>query len=198
MFLEESSLSRVYSLFNSKDILNPVSIISAFRGNNTYQKNLNLQSSLKSDIRSLGYGFIELIGHFTENKGTPEEVDVTEESLCVIGNIRKETDIKIYEDTFIKNILKLGRKYNQESVIIKTTQGTNLIEASNGEIIIKFNGFSIKQLTDYLRSEDAAYSELKKKKNRYFNFYEARRIREYIEKVSIIREHNIKQYEGLW
>ena len=54
MILGESSLSRVYSLFNSRDILNPVGIVSAFRGNNTYQKNLSLQSSLKSNVRSLG------------------------------------------------------------------------------------------------------------------------------------------------
>ena len=196
MFLQESSLSRVYSLFNSKDILNPVAIVSAFRGENTYQKNLSLQNSLKSDVRSLGYGFIELIGHFTENKGTQEEADVTEESLCVIGNIRRETDIKVYQDTFIKNILKLGQKYDQESVIIKTTEGTSLVEANNGEVIMKFNGFSIKQLKDYLTSEVTAYSELKKKKNRLFSFYETR-LRE-AEKVNIIKEHNINQYEGLW
>ena len=193
MFLNESSLSRVYTLFNSKDILNPVGIVSAFRGNNTYQKNLSLQSSLKSNVRSLGYGFIELIGHFTENKGTPDEVDVTEESLCVIGNLQKETDIKVYEYMFTNNILKLGQKYDQESVIIKTTEGTRLME-TNGEVIMKFNGFSIKQLQDYLSSESAAYSELKKKKNRFFNFYESRQT----EKLNIIREHNINQYKGLW
>ena len=152
-----------------------------------------MQSSLKSNVRSLGYGFIELIGHFTENKGTPDEVDVTEESLCVIGNLQKETDIKVYEYMFTNNILKLGQKYDQESVIIKTTEGTRLME-TNGEVIMKFNGFSIKQLQDYLSSESAAYSELKKKKNRFFNFYESRQT----EKLNIIREHNINQYKGLW
>ncbi len=196
MFLQESSLSRVYSLFNSKDILNPVGIVSAFRGENTYQKNLSRQNSLKSDVRSLGYGFIELIGHFIEtNEETLKEVDVTEESLCVIGNLQKETNIAVYEDTFMDNILKLAQKFNQESVIIKTTTGIYLIKTSNGKVLEKFNTLSINDLKKYLSEEEVFYSQLKKKKDRLFRFYETKTR---TETINILREHNIEQYEGLW
>lgn len=96
--ITESSLSRVWQYIENDK---PFGVISPFRREYSFDENLKRYANLKNDVRSLGYGFIELKGGFKE-----EGVFVNELALF-IPNITE------------KNIVDLGIKYEQYSVIFK-------------------------------------------------------------------------------
>ena len=108
-YLNEASLSRVYDHSKNRNI----GIISANRGENTKKENDALSNTLKSDIRSGGYGFIKINGKYIENKGTDKEAYVDETSYMIIGT---DTDDKGKLKNFIK---KLGEKYKQDCIFYK-------------------------------------------------------------------------------
>lgn len=58
-------------------------IISAFRGNYSWERNMKRHRELQKDVREAGLGFVELWGAWIEGKGTPEEETVKELSLFV-------------------------------------------------------------------------------------------------------------------
>lgn len=110
--LNEASLGRVYQHVMKADVKS-LGIITAFRGKNTGKENAALNKKLGAEIRSAGHGFFRLRGHWREcqdkkvaYKDCPEKdlIDVVELSYGVVG-ISKEL------------IAKLGRKYNQDSVV---------------------------------------------------------------------------------
>ena len=105
--LEESNWSRVIT-----HIENGCCFISASRGENTEQENAESTDRLAADIRSLGLGYIQVLGGFIENKGTPDEVEVTERSF-IIPQPNTLSDVEFFE-----SMIDLCKKYNQDSVLI--------------------------------------------------------------------------------
>lgn len=87
-------------------------MISACRGENTEEQNKKNTDSLGKDIKNNGLGYIRILGGYTENKGTDNEVDVTEESFFV----PKPKDMDPEE--FFNIAISLCKKYNQDSVLI--------------------------------------------------------------------------------
>ena len=79
--ITESSLSRVLSHVHNRYL----GMISASRGENTPEQNDKATRELKNDIRSAGFGFINVLGSYIENAGTEEERKVSERSFLVIG-----------------------------------------------------------------------------------------------------------------
>lgn len=87
------------------------------------KNNKNRHNQLKEDVRSLGYGYIEVDGNYTyEAIKIPnvnliiDNFNVEEESLIVptgSGILSIEYVMKFRED-----IISLGKKYNQEAIII--------------------------------------------------------------------------------
>lgn len=82
---------------------------------------------LKAALLSLGYGVTKVDGSYIENFDTPEAVEVQENSFFVV-NLKKDTN-------FQSNIIKLGRKFCQDSVLIipQGGKGAYLYGTNNSE-----------------------------------------------------------------
>lgn len=146
----ESSLSRVWQHYQDPDRV--FAILTAFRGEYDLEQNLIRNRALASDIRNLGYGFFYLDGYWVENQGTDNERRVKEDSLFV--TTRNPHD-------FAKNILLLGKRYEQEAVLVKDKQGTRLL-FTNGDTM------DLGQLQP--GKMGGIYSQLRGRSNRTFIF----------------------------
>jgi len=105
--IAESSLSRVYQ--HIQEPSRSFGVISANRADNSDAENNKLYAELKTAVRAMGLGFIEMRGGYKGDQGF-----VTEPSLFVPSISRKQ-------------IVELGKKYNQHSVIFKDASEFSLI-----------------------------------------------------------------------
>lgn len=102
----ESKLSRIWKHIESKGNF---SIIAAQRGGLSQKENKMNHMSLIKDVRGMGYGYIEMKGGWEETEekdGKKIKMMVTEDSLFIPKMDKREA-------------LKLGKKYDQETVIVK-------------------------------------------------------------------------------
>ena len=107
--LSETSLNRV----RSKSQKGGMAIMSAQRGDKSKSENKARSKQLEKDIRGAGLpGPTKVSGRYTENPGTPQEKKVGEKSHVVSSG-------KMGKRKFKKAITKLGKKYNQDSVLIQ-------------------------------------------------------------------------------
>ena len=121
-YIAESSLSRIMTHVEKTENFG---VMSPFRKEFSDKENLERYKELKEIVREKGYGFIELKGGYKEEDGF-----VKERSLF-IPNIKK------------KEMMELGKKYDQHSVIVKDKQafamiGTNK-SAGIGKVLDKFD-----------------------------------------------------------
>jgi len=108
-FMQESSLNRI----RQKDKKGGMAIMSAQRGDKSKKQNAARSRQLDKDIRGAGLpGATKVSGRYTENPGTKDEKKVGERSHVVSSG-------KMGKRKFKKAITKLGKKYNQDSVLIK-------------------------------------------------------------------------------
>ncbi len=108
-FLQESSLNRI----KDKDDSKGVAILSAQRGDKSKKENSARSKQLDKDIRGAGLpGATKVSGRYKENPGTKDEKMVGERSHVVSSGKKGKKKFK-------KAITKLGKKYNQDSVLIK-------------------------------------------------------------------------------
>lgn len=128
-YLEESSLSRIYSHTQNRNI----GMITANRADNLPEDNKIANANLHKDIRNAGFGLLNVTGHYIENKGEPTENKVKEHSYLVIG---KSGDDSGNLKGFLK---KHGEKYGQDSVLYKSHDSENakLIGTRDGDWIKK-------------------------------------------------------------
>ena len=121
-FLDESSLTRLAS----KAKKGAVAIVSAERGTKSKKENKARSKQLEKDIRGRGFpGPTKVSGRYTEDKGTKKERKVGERSYVVSQGKKSKRKFK-------KEVEKLGKKYDQDSVLIQrkgggsaTVKGTN-------------------------------------------------------------------------
>ena len=107
--MQESSLNRI----RQKDSKGGMAIMSAQRGDMTKKQNKARSKQLDKDIRGAGLpGPTKVSGRYTENKGQKNERKVGERSSVVSSG-------KMGKRKFKKAITKLGKKYNQDSVLVK-------------------------------------------------------------------------------
>jgi hypothetical protein len=107
--LSETSLNRV----RSKSEKGGMAIMSAQRGDKSKKENKARSKQLEKDIRGAGLpGPTKVSGRYTENPGTDQEKKVGEKSHVVSSG-------KMGKRKFKKAITKLGKKYNQDSVLIQ-------------------------------------------------------------------------------
>ena len=64
--INEASLGRVYQHI-TRDASKSFAILTAFRGGNSKQQNLQRNKKLQSDVRSLGLGFFKVKGYWVYN-----------------------------------------------------------------------------------------------------------------------------------
>ena len=108
-FMQESSLNRI----RQKDKKGGMAIMSAQRGDKSNKENRARSQQLDRDIRGAGLpGATKVSGRYTENPGTKDEKKVGERSHVVSSG-------KMGKKRFKEAITKLGKKYNQDSVLIK-------------------------------------------------------------------------------
>jgi hypothetical protein len=149
--LDEASLGRVLQHIQGKKNVKNWGMLTAYRYINTPNQNKKLNKQLESELRSKGYGFFKVEGHWVEcqdanlsyNDCPPNLLkDAIEESLFV-PNISA------------KDIHKLGKKYGQDAVIFggEQTKGNATLIFKDGKVdnIGKFSPDKIQQ----------AYSKLK-------------------------------------
>ena len=111
--IDETSLTRVMS----KSKKGGMAIMSAQRGDKSKAENKARSRQLERDVRGAGLpGPTKVPGRYTENPGTPQEKKVGEKSHII-------TPGKKGKRKFKKAIEKLGKKYNQDSVLIQRKPG---------------------------------------------------------------------------
>lgn len=116
--LSESSWSRIIQHVEGDD---DFAVISAYRSNNTDDKNLAQHEKLKNDVRALGFGYIEQSSGYTYKDKSSGKSEVREERSLFIPKID------------YKNAMLLGAKYNQESILLKNKdKGFVLIYTTSG------------------------------------------------------------------
>ncbi len=108
--ITEISLSRVISHFKNKDI--PVGIISAFRDENPYNKNVGLNKELASKFKSSGYGYVFVDGAWMESQEDGTTKEVSETSILVIGNTGDN-------DALGHLLEKYTKEYHQDASMFK-------------------------------------------------------------------------------
>ena len=107
--IDETSLTRVMR----KSQKGGMAIMSAQRGDKSKKENKARSKQLERDVRGAGLpGPTKVSGRYTENPGTPQEKKVGEKSHII-------TPGKMGKRKFKKTIEKLGKKYDQDSVLLQ-------------------------------------------------------------------------------
>jgi hypothetical protein len=121
-YIDETSLNRV----RSKSEKGGMAIMSAQRGDKSKKENKARSKQLEKDVRGAGLpGPTKVSGRYTENPGTSQEKKVGEKSHVVSSG-------KMGKRKFKKAITKLGKKYNQDSVLIqKKPEGSAQLVGTN-------------------------------------------------------------------
>lgn len=133
--IKETTLSRV--LHHIRDTLVPILIISAFRGEYSYEENIHRNKNLALDVKRKGYGYFFVDGYWTENKGFPDERKVKEESIFIVGDNHKQLK---QEASYWIN------KYKQEAALLSNEVGNVITlygdgsEEDAGEFSLKILG----------------------------------------------------------
>lgn len=148
--LQEASLSRVFQHINADY---PVAILTAFRGGKeNYQENIRRNKQLASKLQNKGYGYFFVDGFWIENKDTPEEEHVQEDSIFVIGK-------DVNEDKFKSDIVSFGAEYNQDGVLIRTSAGINIYD-KQGKVLTTIGDFKANKIGEL-------YTKLRKNKGTF-------------------------------
>lgn len=113
--LAESSLTRVWQHFTNPD--RTVVMFTAFRDERTREENLSMNRKFASELKSQRFGYFYVNGHFPENEGTSDEVDVKEDSIFAIANGEKQGT------ALIALTHKLAGSANQDSILVKERSG---------------------------------------------------------------------------
>jgi hypothetical protein len=111
--VNESNLSRIWQHISNHDC----AIITAFRGSYPKNQNLERNKKLKGSLLEVGCGVTATDGSFIEGYGSPKEREVKENSFFVV-NLKSDPN-------FIGRIIKLGKYFEQDSVLIKEKGNEN-------------------------------------------------------------------------
>ena len=107
--LDESSLSRI----KSKSDKGGMAVLSGSRGDKSKAENKARAKQLDRDIKGKGLpGATKVQGRYTENPGTKDEKKVKERSHVVTSGKKGKRKFK-------KAIKALGKKYDQDSVLVQ-------------------------------------------------------------------------------
>jgi len=151
--INEVKLGRVLQHFNSEKT---VVILTGFRGENTREENLKRNKTIGGKLKNAGFGYFYVDGYWIENKGTPNEIKVSEDSIFTIS-----------EPNTSKNLIELAHKlaneYDQDAIFVKSEEGVYLLY-KNGEKEILDSKFKPNKIGDF-------YTQLRGKgKNSTFLF----------------------------
>ena len=141
--INESSYSRIWQHITNNDTFG---VISPYKSNLIDDDNRKRYIELIKEVKTLGYGYIPLKGGYTYLNG-----DTYEEQTLFIPKIKKD------------QLLGLGRKYEQETVIFKDNTQFSLINCNDGKVEMEFKKDGITFDPETLKY---AFSQFSKSKNR--------------------------------
>lgn len=136
--LEESTLSRVYTMANDPNRV--FAILTAYRGTLSAKENEARNRQLQSQVRKSGYGFFKVDGHWIENEGTPEELEVAEKSFFV--SAPKNED----ENAFKAFTVKVLKQYDQDAAVIKLGDNNVALVDKSGKVFAQIGKFNINKV----------------------------------------------------
>ena len=157
---EARRLSQILRFIENK---RPFVMISPITSDMTADEEEKVYKEMKIDLRRLGYGYNELIGFYTpvDDNGNPIEEEGSEELSFIVPNMS------------LDDALKLGKKYNQQSVLYFDGEKFSLVDCNTGEEIVS-DDISGKSVRDVVGVGEKAlklyYSKLRKgpHSNKYF------------------------------
>lgn len=143
--LNEESLSRFYALLNNPK--NVFAIITASKDYRTPAEDKKLNRELRAYIRSTGWGFRKLLGHYPEEikdeKGqSTGVVDHADDSSLIV--VRPENRDMLYDFCF-----EMMKKYDQDAVLFKEADGTVKFIKKNGKET-KLGDFHANKIDSYM------------------------------------------------
>lgn len=117
------SLSRIWQHTKESNI----GLITAYRGEFDAKINDMRNQKLASEIRENGFGYIQVTGFYIENLGQQDERKVQEKSFLITSYSNDNDKLK-------KFLIKMGKKYNQDSIFYKAAASENgvLIGTASG------------------------------------------------------------------
>jgi hypothetical protein len=102
------SLSRIWQHTKESNI----GMITAYRGEFDVRTNDSRNQKLAAELRSNGFGYIQVTGFYIENLGQEDEKPVTEKTFFVTSYANDNDKLKNF-------LVKMGAKYNQDSIFYK-------------------------------------------------------------------------------
>lgn len=142
--LNQTSLSRVVSHIKNRTFC----LITAFRGHLTREENLKRNKELTIELKKLKFGFFQVNGKFVQSDHADgKKIFAQEDSFFVIGPDLNDNS----SEQFAKEMIKLGNKFDQQSIILGLSDGIFEIDKS-GNKITKF-----KNSPNIITNKDAEY-----------------------------------------
>lgn len=180
-----------YDKLTNYHLENGFVILSAFRSEYTLSENRKRTRNMKNDIRDAGFGFIPVVGGYREiiKQDNPnwEKADVisgkeneriyqtTEESVLVPNYDMKTKEPFSDFENLRKLAIKLGQKYDQDTVLISPPQGkahyvitsdryASSVGSTVGSVDMQFDKMSLANIADaYFTSLAKTINKLKHK-----------------------------------
>lgn len=117
-----SSLSRIWMHVKQNPV--PIGIITAFRQRYKKSENLKRNAVLAGQLRSAGFGFIRMEGHYVEGFGGDNPKDAFEHVFFVIGQpdesrYEEHEEEPGYDNLFKDKLIRLGYYWYQDSILFK-------------------------------------------------------------------------------
>jgi hypothetical protein len=156
---EAKGLSRFWSHLQKAS----VGIITAFRS--TYNKDENRKRNKRLEGSLNRYEFVKVTGIFKENIGTPQEVEVKEESFFVWDSGSDPEGGLLKRD-----LISLGSRFDQDSIIFKALNNENAILIGTKSNV--FPGYGVEEvLGRWVGGRESQY--MSRAKGRPFRFSES-------------------------
>lgn len=158
--INEANLSRLLSKVNN----NMFCIATAWRSSNTKKQNILLNRELAASLNTKKMGGYNLIGHWQEAPDGTDYETADPESLSdsVEDSILFIKSDEMSESDFVEFCTNIAKKYNQDAVLIKTSEGISLLFKS-GQMDKIASSISLNKIGQ-------AFSQMRKKPNVPFIF----------------------------
>ena len=136
--LLEDKVDRLINIHSKKGF----GVVSACRRDKTNEENLKRTEQLKKDLSELGWSYtIGYGGGFQEN-GNEEGFDVSKPKFNEISVIVYNHNRKNEKAALLKDLIALGKKYNQDDIYYQEPNGKAYWYDKNGEIDATFSGIA--------------------------------------------------------
>ena len=152
-YVKASSFSRLMTHMEEAECM----FITAFRSSYSSTENAGRGNQLINDINHWDLSYIKIIGGYTENKGSNDEINVNDYFYCAIND-------KYTPEKFIEIAVTLCKKYEQDAVLVtfpfadkpRTTRSRqNIIRVDgkyydkNGKVDKEFDNITVQNVTEY-------------------------------------------------